>query len=351
MRLRQGFTWRGIGVASLMGVVSLAQPAAAFAAHHTGASNGSAQILNRTLVIAGTASNDRVAVGPGSDATHVLVTVNGLGTTFATDAFDRIAADLGDGDDAFAESPSILADEVLVLGAGRGDDQIRTEDTTDVVFGNGGNDTISTGTGADLVIGGTGDDFVDGGAANDIVFLDHGRDVFQWDPGEGSDVIDGGKGRGDVMLFNGANGGDTASLSANGHRSLFLRDPGAIRMDMDGIERVVFNAFGGTDTTIVNNLKGTDVHDVDIDVGLAGGGDNVLDTVTVNGTDGADHVRVRSAGSTIRVAGLRAETSITGADARDALHINTEGGDDTVDVDASVTGLIGVTTTFGSGRH
>ena len=73
-----------------------------------------------------------------------------------------------------------------------------------------------------------------------------GKDTFIWDPGDGSDTIEGQSGR-DTMLFNGANASETVDLSANGPRLRFFREPAAITMDTDSVERVVFPALGGTE--------------------------------------------------------------------------------------------------------
>ena len=102
-------------------------------------------------------------------------------------------------------------------------------------------------------------------------------------------------------------------------------------------------------------MRGTDVDQVDLDVGLAAGGDGAEDDVTINGSDAADHVRVSGDGAAVHLAGLHAETSISGADfsdtVRDKLHINTQRGNDTVDVDASATELIDLATDLGAGQH
>ena len=63
-------------------------------------------------------------------------------------------------------------------------------------------------------------------------------------------------------------------LSPNGQRSLFLRDAGTIRMDMDGVERLDLTTLGGVDTVIVEDMTGTDFRQADVDLqGPAGGGD------------------------------------------------------------------------------
>ena len=84
-----------------------------------------------------------------------------------------------------------------------------------------------------------------------------GDDTFQWDPGDGSDVVEGQDGA-DTMLFNGANISEKFDLSANGSRLRFTRDIGTITMDTAGVETVDVKALGGLDTITVNDLAGTD---------------------------------------------------------------------------------------------
>ena len=48
--------------------------------------------------------------------------------------------------------------------------------------------------------------------------LGNGDDTFVWDPGDGSDIVEGQNGP-DTMLFNGANGAEHVDLSANGSGS------------------------------------------------------------------------------------------------------------------------------------
>ena len=88
-----------------------------------------------------------------------------------------------------------------------------------------------------------------------------GDDTFVWDPGDGSDTVEGQDGR-DTMLFNGANVAEHIDLSANGHRLRFFRDVASITMDTAGVERVDFNVLGGPDTVTVHDLSGTDVDTV-----------------------------------------------------------------------------------------
>src|SRR5262249_3062450 len=158
--------------------------------------------------------------------------------------------------------------------------------------GGAGNDTITGGDGDDRLFGGDGNDVINGGRGNDTAVMGAGDDTFVWNPGEGSDVVEGSDGH-DAMIFNGANIDARADISANGYRVLFARDPGNIKMDLNGVERIDFNAFGGADTITVNDLTGTGVTDINFDLGATGtGGDGQPDNVIVNGTNGDDTIVV-----------------------------------------------------------
>jgi hypothetical protein len=353
MRNHHSFAGRAVGVAaSAVLVVSLAsaRSAAAEPGNDAPGATASAHVANNTLLIRGTSGDDTVVVSQSGDVNQLVVSANGVANAFDRSTFDTVEVNLGNGDDVFRESSGIVSDERVTVDAGPGNDNIVTGDNNDLIFGGPGDDSISSGRGDDLVFAGQGDDFVVGGIGTDIAFLNNGKDAFQWDPGEGSDVVDGGPGP-DTLVFNGAAVADTASLSANGHRAVFLRNPGNVRMDMDDIERLQFNALGGADAMTVNDLRGTDIQNVGIDVGTGSTADGAIDNVTVNGTDNADHVNVTGDGGIIDVAGLAADTTIFGADVTDQLHVNTLGGNDTVDVDAGATASIGVTTDLGTGQH
>ena len=69
------------------------------------------------------------------------------------------------------------------------------------------------------------------------------------------------------MVFNGADVAEKFDVSANGSRLRFTRDVGSITMDLDGVEKIDFNALGGADTVTVNDLTGTDVTTVNLDLG------------------------------------------------------------------------------------
>ena len=100
--------------------------------------------------------------------------------------------------------------------------------------------------------------------------LGAGNDTFQWDPGDGSDTVEGQDGT-DTMLFNGA-APTRSSTPRQRRRVRFTRNVGNIVMDLNDVEGVDLNALGGTDTITVNDLSGTDVVEVDVDLaGTLGG--------------------------------------------------------------------------------
>ena len=100
--------------------------------------------------------------------------------------------------------------------------------------------------------------------------LGAGDDTFVWNPGDGSDVVEGQDGI-DTLLFNGANIAENIDISANGGRVRFTRDIGNITMDLNGVEQIQFNALGGADNITVNDLTGTDVTQVALDLAATPG--------------------------------------------------------------------------------
>src|SRR5581483_2530398 len=115
--------------------------------------------------------------------------------------------------------------------------------------------TINGGLGNDVMFGSEGDDLVNGGDGDDVAFMGNGDDTFVWNPGDDNDTLEGQAGF-DTMLFNGANISENIDISANGTRLRFFRDVASVIVDADGVERVNFNAVGGTDTITVNDLSG-----------------------------------------------------------------------------------------------
>jgi Ca2+-binding RTX toxin-like protein len=131
--------------------------------------------------------------------------------------------------------------------------------------GGDGNDVLFGGHGADMLFGGAGNDTVTGGAGIDVASLGTGNDKFIWNNGDGSDIVEGEDGF-DTMVFNGGAGGENITISANGVRSVLFRTQGNITMDMNSVERIEVAPLGAADTITVNDLTGTDVKEVAINL-------------------------------------------------------------------------------------
>ena len=142
-----------------------------------------------------------------------------------------------------------------------------------------------------------------------------GDDRFQWDPGDGSDTVDG-QGGNDRLDFNGSNASEEVTFSASAGHAVLFRNVASITMDLDGLEHVNLRSLGGTDLTTVGDLGGTDLRLVDVDLdATAGGGDGAADTVIARGSDEADKVSFASPDGRPVVNGLGAQTRVTGGEA------------------------------------
>src|SRR5262249_7251319 len=78
------------------------------------------------------------------------------------------------------------------LFGGAGNDTLTGGSGNDLLFGQTGNDTLLGKGGNDLLFGGAGNDTLIGGVGNDQVFGQAGNDRMIWNPGDGSDLFEGG---------------------------------------------------------------------------------------------------------------------------------------------------------------
>jgi Ca2+-binding RTX toxin-like protein len=248
------------------------------------------------------------------------------------------------------------ATDALVVAGGAGNDTLSaatlpTGNTTLTLDGGAGNDTIVGSQGDDILLGGDDNDIVTGGRGNDTAQLGNGNDTFIWNPGDGSDVVEGQAGT-DTLVFNGSNIAERIDISANGQRARLTRDIGGVTMDLNGVETIQVSALGSADTITVNDLTGTDVKQVAIDLSAATGsgqGDGASDSVTVVGTAGADSINVASSGSSVVVNGLAAKVTIAGAEGSDSLVVNGGAGNDTINASALKAGQVNLTINGGAG--
>ena len=310
----------------------------------------------------GQAGNDRMIWNPGE----------GSDLNEGGDGIDTVEVNGGNGAESFTVTPNgtrvrfdrvtpapffidIGTSENLVVNMNGGDDTFTGANglaplISLTVDGGTGNDTITGGDGADRLLGGDGNDTINGGRGNDSVFMGAGDDTFVWNPGDGSDTVEGQDGK-DAMVFNGANIAERIDISGNGGRVRFTRDVASITMDLNGVERVDFNALGGADMVTVGDLSKTDLAQVNLNLGVNGAGDGAADTVIVNGTQGADAIQIAGSGTSFSVTGLPATVNVTGSEgANDSLVVNSLGGNDTVTAAGLPAGVVSLTVDGGAGN-
>ncbi|HEY6565584.1 MAG TPA: calcium-binding protein, partial [Pirellulaceae bacterium] len=220
------------------------------------------------------------------------------------------------------------------------------------VDGGIGNDSILGSNGADILRGGMGDDFLDGNQGNDTIMMGDDTDTFQWDPGDGNDVVEG-QGGFDKLLFHGSGASEIMELSANGARTRFTRNVGAIVLDLDDIERIDIAALGGADVILVKDLAETGVQAVNVNLaGTLGGtsGDTQLDQVIVNATNGSDTVSISGTGSDYSMTGLATLITVLNSEgANDQFTVNALAGNDVMNASSLVAGIVKLTLDGGTG--
>jgi Ca2+-binding RTX toxin-like protein len=306
------------------------------------------RLTHGVLAITGTRADDKIALRLDARQPGILqVDVGDDGSadfTFDRNDVARIAVFARSGDDLVRidESNGVFTDNIATaIDGGAGSDTLVGGSGAVTLSGGPGNDKLIGGNGAEALLGGSGNDQIDGNRGNDVAFMGAGDDTFVWDPGDGNDTIEGQSGV-DTMLFNGANLAEKIDLTANGNRLKFTRDIAGITMDTHGVERVDFNALGGADLVTVNDLSGTDVNSVNVDLAATGGGgDGAADRVVVKATNGNDAIDVSGDAAAVKVSGLAATVGILHPEvANDRLEINTLAGNDSVDPGGLAAGAI-----------
>ena len=275
-----------------------------------------------------------IDAGAGSDS------VNLLGV--AVDPADPVIYG-GDGDDTIIGSPNID-----VIYGGRGNDVLIGAGNNDQLFGEDGNDTFGN---ASAVGNGIADD-----AGNDQFHGGAGSDTVVWEPGDGSDIIEGGAGEADVLNLFGGAGNEVFNVFAklsDPSRAILFRNTGNITMDMAGVDQINLQGNAGTDSYVVGRANNGDSGNVTAPTApytdpTASLSDlSTTEVRVVNITEAADQpdnvfidgrptddnltVSVESAAtSVLRVAGLPYDVRILGATTADLLTIRGNEGNDVI---------------------
>jgi Ca2+-binding RTX toxin-like protein len=281
--------------------------------------------------------------GTDLNATHVDLG----GTSTGDAAADRVTMNGTDGDDTIV--PFMGTPGVSVTGLTTRVDVRSIDATRDVlaVNGQGGADVINAvgvvantigmtldgGAGKDVVFGSQGADSVKGGTGDDVAFLGAGDDAFRWDDGDGSDAIEGQDGF-DRLVFVGSAGAEKFNVFPNGGRVLLTRDVGPVTMDLNDVEGLDVNPLAGRDRVTVNDMSGTDLTLMNLDLAATLGGttaDGVSDNVNVIGTNGQDTMLAVGDATGVTALGLQVQVNITHQEvAFDRLELEGRGGDDVI---------------------
>ncbi len=128
------------------------------------------------LLVGGTSGNDLIEIKPVKKSINLQVLINNVSYGY------------------FNPTGS------LIVSGQAGDDTITVDSTNSrksFLYGNGGNDSITSGSGPSILVGGDGNDTLNSGNARDILFGGNGADVLNG--GNGDDIVIGGSTRFDEM--------------------------------------------------------------------------------------------------------------------------------------------------------
>ena len=200
-----------------------------------------------------------------------------------------------------------------------------------IINGTAGNNTLNGTPDPDTINGLGGNDTITGGTGNDLVRMGTGNDRFLWRAGDGDDTLRGQDGF-DTLIFEGFGLGEIVTISRNASRVRVSDNLGAT-LDLDDIERIFVRPLTGVDGVLIENLAGTDLKQVVVDLaGVPGGGsDGEVDAVVRRGGSANDIINVALASGAVSLTGPAAQVTIRNADVTDLLQINGLGGSDTID--------------------
>jgi len=345
----------------------------------------------------GVAGFDRLNVlgdaGPDTvTSTATTVTVDGSTVTLGA-GLDYLGVITFEGDDN-VDLDGLTIDATVDAGAGNDlvdASGVANDNVQLLLLGGDGDDNLIGGdspNGAalgDRLEGGPGNDRLEGGRGQDFFFGGDGNDQLVWVAGDGSDLMEGGAGDSDVMLFVAGGGDNRLELFGgglfgatgvnpapnvfgpgtlqNGSRSIFAlnsagQDLAAVFLNMGDVEDIFIDAGAGADQIAINNQantaftsgaalqQGTDlafttIRSVEIDLSAA---DGATDAVEVYGNTTADHVVVSNQGGEVDVAGFSYGIRAANTEqALDDLFVHGQEGDDTIEALDGVETLVMLT--------
>jgi Ca2+-binding RTX toxin-like protein len=240
-----------------------------------------ATFSNGTLSVFGDSLNNNITVSRDAAGKLLVnggaITVAGGTPTVANTSLIQVFGQGGNDTVTISEVNGALPRANLFGGAGN--DVLTGGSGNDQLFGQSGNDTLLGKGGFDFLFGGSENDTLTGGDADDQVFGESGNDRMIWNPGDDTDLNEGGADT-DTVEVNGGNGAEQFTTTANGTRVRFDRvNPAPFSIDIGTSEKLTVNANGGDDSySATGNLAAL----IAITVDGGTGNDNLLGS---NGND------------------------------------------------------------------
>jgi Ca2+-binding RTX toxin-like protein len=301
---------------------------------------------NGVLSVYGDSAGNTIEIGRNA-AGGILVNsgaVSILGGTPTVANTSLIQAFGLSGDDSISLNETNGALPRANLYGGSGIDTLTGGSGGDLLFGQSGSDTILGKGGFDILFGGSADDTLTGGDADDQAFGQSSNDKFIWNPGDDTDLNEGGAGI-DTVEVNGGNGDEAFTTTANGTRVRFDRlSPAPFSIDIGTSENLVVNMNGGQDSfSATGNLAAL----IQITVDGGAGNDTLLGSNGADlllGGDGDDFVDGQQ-GNDTALLGANNDTfqwdpgdgndTVEGQDGTDALLFNGSGINEIFDASAN----------------
>ena len=212
------------------------------------------------------------------------------------------------------------------IHGGAGADIILGNEDADLIFGDANADRILGNEGDDTIEGGAGEDILAGGLGVDDIEGQAGDDVINWAKGDGDDSFISGGGDLDSFFVTGEDAPEVITVSQAGTDNFNVAWSGEsppTSLTASDIENLILDMKGGADQVTVQDLVGSGVDDMSIDLGR-------LETVTETVTPIIDEVRdvARITGVFSGFVGLKkadgSAAGVTAVTTREADVINNE---------------------------
>ena len=334
-RRARGLLASAVLAAGVLAVTSVPASAAVSSTFSNGVLTVNGDNLNNNITLSRDAAG-RILVNGGA-----VAVIGGVPTVANTSLIEVFGLD---GRDVISLNQASGALPRANLFGGAGNDTLTGGAGGDQLFGQTGNDALIGGGGFDFLFGGGENDTMTGGDADDQVFGQRGNDRMIWNPGDDTDLNEGGVGD-DTVEVNGGGGAEQFSTTANGTRVRFDRlDPAPFAIDIGTSENLTLNANGGNDSysttgplsaliaITANGGAGDDtlLGSTGVDILLGGDGTDFVD-----GQQGNDTAFLGAGDDTFQWDPGDGNDVVEGQDGTDTMLFNGSNGDEIMDASAN----------------